>query len=167
MSAPSDQSFDLAPLFDTPLTSVFNSFLRDPFFSRIDPIVNAALQPLRDPTVINIFQELSKPVRVDVDEDHNQYTMTLSLPGGANKEDLHVKVEPNGMLHVWGKTEQKGGGRGQRGRKIINFERWVALPESADKDKINAKYDNGKLVVNIPKTERAKAEDKKGEVDIQ
>jgi len=126
------------------------------------------MEPLRDPALINFFQELSRPVRVDVDEDHNQYVLTLSLPGGANKEDLHVKVEPNGMLHVWGRTQQRAGTRGARGsRKLINFDRWVQLPDSADKDKISAKYEQGKLIVTIPKSDRAKAEEKKDEVNIQ
>jgi len=147
---------DIAPFFTSPLNSMANSF-RDPFFGSI-PLFSGF-----EPTLVNFAHELSKPVRIDVSEDPQQYTVLLSLPGGARKDDLHVKVEPNHMLHMWGQTTHKSSHRQQ----TVSFERWSQLPNSVDGSRLTAKFDNGKLTVNIPKSEQAKADEKKGEINIQ
>lgn len=97
--------------------------------------------------------ELSMPA-VDVREEDKRYLIEAELPGLSEKD---VKLElKNGVLEL--SSEKKEETKEQEGRTWIRHERREAsfrrsfiLPEDADGEKIEAKFKDGLLTVELPK----------------
>jgi HSP20 family protein len=85
-------------------------------------------------------------------QDH--YRIDMAAPG-RNKNDFNIKLEENLLTISYQKTEQENsdGNTFKYLRKEFDnnaFTRHFTLPETTDKEKIFAKYENGILSVNIP-----------------
>ena len=95
---------------------------------------------------------------LDVTEDENDFIVKASLPG-VNPDDLQVTVNDN-MLTIKGelKPEQHDENKRYhlRERRWGSFERTVSLPVSVQADKVEAAYENGILMLKLPKAEEAK-----------
>ena len=99
---------------------------------------------------------LSK-VPVNILEDEDGYTLQLQVPG-RTKEELAIKLEENIMTisaEAKAQTETES--------KVIRrefgtpaFKRSFTVDKKIDSDKIEAKYENGILVVSLPKMEEVK-----------
>ncbi len=100
----------------------------------------------------------SRTPAVDVRENEDGYLMEAELPG-LTEEDIDLKVEDN-ILTLSSKKEEKkeeqGNGYLIRERRTKEFARTFVLPKDADREKINAEFNNGMLVVTIPKKPEAK-----------
>ncbi len=96
--------------------------------------------------------------RVDIREEDARYVLEAELPGITEKE-LEVKVD-NDMLTLAAKKdekrEEKHNGYLLRERRSQSFNRSFVLPADVDRDHIEAKLENGLLVLHMPKTEAAK-----------
>jgi len=97
--------------------------------------------------------------KVNVKEDENGFTVELAAPG-LGKNDFKLHLEHN-VLSISSEkeeehTEEEKGKYTKREFAYHSFTRSFTLPDSADAEKINAKYDNGILTVAIPKREEAK-----------
>lgn len=105
-----------------------------------------------------IQNSVSSPKRhftpaVDILEGQEMYEIHLALPG-MNKENFHIDLNEN-KLTISGerKVEENKEGRvylsieTQFGR----FSRTFYLPEDVDSDKIEAKYEDGLLKMQLPK----------------
>jgi HSP20 family protein len=84
--------------------------------------------------------------------DH--YRIDMAAPG-RNKDDFSVKLEENllSISYTKAETENGEGNTFKYLRKEFDdksFTRHFTLPETTDKEKISAKYENGILSVNIP-----------------
>jgi HSP20 family protein len=94
----------------------------------------------------------------DVSEDANTIQITMEL-AGVNPEDVRISLEGN-VLTIRGEKRQEDEENSERVHRIERiygmFERAFVLPNTADPDHIEARYENGVLVVSIPKTERAR-----------
>ena len=108
-----------------------------------------------------LFDTSWKPV-VDVVEDANEIHVRAELPGMEEK-DLTITFQ-NNMLTISGekteerKEESKEGKRYMVSERIFgSFSRSISLPEGVDADKINARFRNGLLSVEIPKGKKAKS----------
>ncbi|WP_276131829.1 Hsp20/alpha crystallin family protein [Polluticoccus soli] len=96
---------------------------------------------------------------VNVAEDDKSYTVDVVAPG-FKKEDFHVDVE-NDMLTISAEThseptiETKSNNRHYTRREYnySSFTRSFRLPDNAKDDKISARYENGVLKLDIPKSE--------------
>jgi len=96
----------------------------------------------------------------DVREDEDGLYVTVELPG-MGTDDVSVSVE-NGILSIAGEKKQVT----EEGdidsnyhlveRRYGSFERTFRLPRSVDADKVKAKFENGLLNIDIPKSEKAK-----------
>jgi len=97
---------------------------------------------------------------VNIKEDNDKFQVEVAAPG-LKKEDFKIEVNHN-MLSISSekqeeKTEgQEGGTYTRREFSYQSFVRSFSLPESVDADKIEASYNDGVLVLNIPKKEEAK-----------
>jgi HSP20 family protein len=95
---------------------------------------------------------------VDVQEKDDEYLMEVELPGLTDK-DIELNVEDN-ILTLSSKkeekTEEKKNGYVIRERRNHEFARTFVLPAEVDREKIKAEFNNGLLVVNIPKKPEAK-----------
>ena len=103
------------------------------------------------------FWNSSKP-SVDIREEEGKFILEAELPGFSEK-DLDIKVEEN-LLTLSSKKEEskeeKKEGYLLRERKNTSFSRCFHLPKNIDRDKIEARYKNGVLSLDIPKSPEAK-----------
>ena len=94
----------------------------------------------------------------DICEDQDGLEITMELPG-VRTDDVKLSLE-NNVLTVRGEKRQEGEERAERmhryERSYGTFERTFALPSTVDPDKIQARHQDGVLVINIPKAERAR-----------
>jgi HSP20 family protein len=94
----------------------------------------------------------------DVAEHENALQLTMELPG-VEPDAVHLSLE-NNILTIRGEKRQEideNNERVHRSERVYGvFERTFALPNSVDADKIEARFENGILIVRIPKAERAR-----------
>jgi HSP20 family protein len=95
---------------------------------------------------------------VDISEDDDNYYLNVELPG-INREDVSVRYE-EGLLSITGekkslkKEEKRNYHRVER--LYGKFERSFRVPSRIDSEKIGAKFENGMLMITVPKLEEAK-----------
>jgi HSP20 family protein len=96
----------------------------------------------------------------DVREDENGLKVVVELPG-LSADDVSVSVE-NGILSISGEKKQESEEGDSESnyhlveRRYGQFERTFRLPRGVDSDKVKAKFENGLLSIEIPKSEKAK-----------
>ena len=133
----------MLPVFgrNTWMPDVFNDFFDNDFMTRANATAPA----------------------INVKESEKEYTVELAAPG-LKKEDFNVNIDRDGNLHIRmeskdeHKDEDKKSHYLRREFSYSKFEQTLLLPDDVDKDKIEAKVNDGVLTVNLPKTE--KKEDK-------
>ena len=102
---------------------------------------------------------------VDIYEKENNFFVEAQLPG-MKKEDVKIEIDNNVMLIKGDSCKEEEIKEDAYYRKEIikgNFVRSFTLPDSVDKNKINAKFKDGVLKIEIPKVE--KEESKKIEIN--
>ena len=99
---------------------------------------------------------------VNISETKNDYELEFNVPG-RKKEDLKISVDKNILTVSFEKKEEIA----DENRKQIKreftlqpFKRSFTLDDKVIPDKIAAKYENGLLILTIPKKEEVKAEAK-------
>lgn len=100
------------------------------------------------------FQPQSK-----LTEDKDNYYIEIDLPG-IKKEEVKIEVEEN-MLRIQGerKERKKQENAKQHYSEVFygSFTREFVLPTSVEKEKIKARYEEGVLFINVPKSTKSKA----------
>ena len=87
-------------------------------------------------------------------DDDKSLTAEVHAPG-FTKDDISVSVH-NGMLEIKGEKHEKEEDKGDKKRSYMlreshaSFYRRIHLPEYADEDHVDAKFDNGILKVTVP-----------------
>lgn len=103
-------------------------------------------------------RDMSFVPAVNICETADHYHVELAAPG-LSKEDFKIKLERR-MLNISVQKELSGEEEDKNfSRKEFSyssFTRSFTLPDSANENAIEAKYDNGILKVDIPKREEAK-----------
>ena len=111
-------------------------------------------------------RRLSRVPAANISESKDHYHVELAAPG-LRKEDfklslerdvLSISVEQNGQQDAQERNFNK------REFSYSSFVRSFTLPESADENGIEAKYENGVLCINIPKREEAKMQSRQIEI---
>lgn len=101
---------------------------------------------------------------LDLAETADSFEISVDLPG-VKAEDVKLELH-DGQLLISGKreetTERKDKNFHYTERASGSFMRAVMLPSDVDADKIDANYENGVLLVKLPKS--AKAQPKKIEI---
>ncbi len=100
---------------------------------------------------------LSMPA-VNITEQKDNYLVSLAAPG-LKKEDFNINVDGNMLTISSEKEETKEEKDKKFTRKEYNyssFSRSFTLPDKINKEKIEAKYENGLLKITMPRTEAAK-----------
>ena len=95
---------------------------------------------------------------VDVSETTDGFEVRAELPGVA-KDDLHVSVKDN-LLTLSGEKRQEKTDDAENYRRVErrygSFQRNFKLPSDVATDGIKAEYNDGVLMLSIPKSEVAK-----------
>ncbi len=96
--------------------------------------------------------------KVNIRENDDGFQVEMAAPG-MTKNDFNINVEQN-ILTISSSKEAEEKDEDSRYTKrefaYQSFQRSFTLPDTADGEKISAKYENGILEVNIPKREEAK-----------
>lgn len=113
--------------------------------SEIDRLFEAALEEFSAPAFEHRFP-------VDLYEDKDSTYVRAELPG-LNREDISIEMV-NGCLAINGTRKATDDDGKVTGSFSLN--RSIAVPEAVEADKVNAAYENGVLMVTLPKREEAK-----------
>lgn len=104
-----------------------------------------------------LTNEVSYVPLVDIYETNDEFVLTADMPG-VKKEDVNLKIEEGSML-IFGKIDY----RELLNRKFIlkeketgHFFRKFKISDTIDETKVTAKFENGQLMVVLPKHERVK-----------
>ena len=94
---------------------------------------------------------------VDIFERPDEFVLTANMPG-ISRKSIQVKVDDKSLV-LFGKIDYTD----TINRKYIlneneigNYYRQFNISDAIDETKIEAKYDNGQLVVSLPKHDKAK-----------
>lgn len=96
---------------------------------------------------------------INVKESDGEYTVELAAPG-LKKDDFNVNIDRDGNLHIHmeskaeHKDEDKKSHYLRREFSYSKYEQTLLLPDDVDKDRIEAKVNDGVLTVNLPKVEK-------------
>lgn len=94
---------------------------------------------------------------VDFHADENEFVLTAEI-AGMNPEDLQIEIKDD-ILTVKGEAKSETNGDGEYLLREIfhgDFSRSLRLPEPVEIDKVEAKMENGLLVIRLPKAEEAR-----------
>lgn len=105
--------------------------------------------------------------RVELKETAKEFLLTADLPG-CNKNDVHVSLHDD-ILSIKGERkfeENKNDEKYHFSEKFYgSFERQIHMPENlVDKEKVDAKFENGVLTITLAKKYEAQNEAKKIEI---
>lgn len=95
---------------------------------------------------------------VNITEMKDEFQVALAVPG-MKKDDFKIDVDGNMLTISSEKEETKEEKEKKFTRKEYNFtsfSRSFTLPENINKDKIEAKYEDGVLKIALPRKEEAK-----------
>ena len=99
---------------------------------------------------------------VNISETKDNFELEFNVPG-RNKEDFKITVDKNILTVSFDKKEETKDENKKQIKKEFSlqpFKRSFTLDEKVISDNIGAKYENGLLVLSIPKKEEVKAEAK-------
>ena len=94
----------------------------------------------------------------NVDENEDNFVMKIAAPG-LTKKDFKIELNQNLMTISSEKQEEKEEKMPTTSRKeysYSSFKRSFSLPENIHQEGIEANYENGELVIKLPKTIHAK-----------
>jgi HSP20 family protein len=95
---------------------------------------------------------------VNITEHKDEYLVSLAAPG-LKKEDFKLDVDGN-MLTISSQKEESKEEKEKRFTRreysYSSFSRSFTLPEEINKEKIDAKYEDGVLKISLPRKEEAK-----------
>ena len=89
---------------------------------------------------------------MDQSEDENTITLNITLEG-INKKDLDIYIEKNFLII---KAEKEISS--ESSQKKQSYVQKILIPKNVDRAAITAQFEDGVLVVTIPKTNKIKPE---------
>jgi HSP20 family protein len=97
--------------------------------------------------------------RVDIAETDKAFFIKMEIPE-VDKKDVTIEVE-HGILSVRGERKHEKEEAGKKFHRIErcygNFCRSFTLPQTVDESKIDAKFKDGMLTIELPKVEQPKS----------
>jgi HSP20 family protein len=113
-------------------------------------------------------RQVSMPA-VNIDENKDNYTLMIAAPG-LKKDDFNIDIEGNTISISCEKeetTEDKDSRHVSKEYNYSSFCRSFTLPENVNRDKIDARYEDGVLKLTLPKKEEAKKADLSKHITVQ
>jgi HSP20 family protein len=109
---------------------------------------------------------------INITEEQNSFKVEMAAPG-MKKDDFNIDIDDNLITISSEKETETGNGNGKESRNYTfreynysKFSRSFTIPDSADANKITAKYTDGILTLTIPKRpEQLKHKSQKIKVD--
>ena len=142
----------LPAVFGENMMDVFNDFDRN-FFRGWDR-----------PEHVLYGKNASRMMKTDVKETDEGYELAVDLPG-MKKEEIHLDLQ-NGYLTI--STEKNLENKEEKHGRLLRQERYTGtmqrsfyVGENLTEEDVQAKYENGVLIVSLPKKEARKVPEKK------
>ncbi len=110
-------------------------------------------------------------MKTDVRETEQGYELYVDLPG-VKKDELKAELK-NGYLTVSATTNQNNDQKDENGKYIRRerysgtFSRNFYVGENITQDEIKAKFENGTLILNVPKKEQSQVSDERKYISIE
>ena len=142
---------------------------------KFDPMRPAFRRSLLDDFFNNSFTNVvgSDFVRnmpsVNVTESEDGFNIELAAPG-LNKDDFKITIEKHRLLISSEKESNEEVTENKYRRREFNyssFTRSFHLPKTIDRDKISAEYENGVLVLELPKKAEILKEEQGRTIEIK
>lgn len=103
---------------------------------------------------VRVTEPRIEQIKVDAAEDDKAYRISAEIPG-VRKEDIKVSVVDN---EVTISAEVKSQSEKKEGERVVHSERYYGavarsftLPQAVDEAGAQAKYENGVLILTLPK----------------
>ena len=126
------------------------------------------LQKRNSGDVFDVFEDFFKPMfydeqldsmRTDIKETDNDYQLSIEMPG-FKKDEIKVALE-NGYLTVSAEKnelQEEGGENAKYLRKEcrVSCQRSYYVGDQVQEEAVKAKYENGMLLLTVPKEEPKK-----------
>ena len=110
----------------------------------------------------NNYQK-NKP-SVDVIEKEKEFILITDLPG-FDKKNVNIEIEKNRALSITANSKINEESNDEfyriRERNDGSYQRKFDLPENVVINKIDAQFNNGSLVIKLPKAKEVKSENRK------
>lgn len=111
--------------------------------------------------------DMNTVMKTDIKEHEDSYELEISLPG-YKKEDIQAELK-DGYLTISANTSRNTDTKDEKTGKYIRRERYCGscsrsfyVGENVTQDEVKAKYENGVLILAIPKKDpRKQVEEKK------
>lgn len=117
-----------------------------------------AVKTLNNNSIDEILRRENKILpSTDIFENADEFILIANMPG-VSRSEIQVKVIDESLI-VFGRidyTQAINRDYILNENEIGNYFRKFKISDSIDKTKISAKYDNGQLIVSLPKNERLK-----------
>ena len=94
---------------------------------------------------------------VDLFETDDEFVLVANMPG-VDKDDIHVNLDEK-TISLFGKIDYESALTKKyilNENVVANYYRKFKLADSIDVSKIDAKYENGQLIVSLPKNDKSK-----------
>ena len=109
---------------------------------------------------------------INVIESDKDYKVEVAAPG-MTKDDFSIKIDADNQLIVSMEKKEEHKDENKKERYLrrefayTQFQQIMILPDNVEKDKIEAKVENGVLQIDIPKKQIAVEENKVKEIAIK
>ena len=112
-----------------------------------------------------VFYTKSEHMRTDIKETDNEYELSVDMPG-FEKKDISLSLE-GGYLTVSAKREEKEENKDNylRRERSYSCSRNFFVGDAVSEEDIKAKYNNGTLVLTVPKKEKQIPQKKNIEIE--
>lgn len=100
---------------------------------------------------------------INIKEDDKEYTIEVGIPG-MKKEDCNLDIH-DGYLTLSAESTKNTKDYSRCEYNYTSFSRTMALPSDVNEDNIKAKYENGELIITLPKTPEEKTNSKTITID--
>ena len=122
-----------------------NLLIRDPFLAAPFRLMDELLRSSGNGNRVTGF---TPPV--DVHETEDEYLVEIDVPG-VRSEDVNVELNDNVLSISGARVADETGAAQLVERPYGTFARTLSLPQGVDSDSIEAGYQDGVLVLRIPK----------------
>ena len=124
------------------------NYVRDTFFDMFDDFFKPVF-----------YDDSADSMRTDIKETENGYQLDVEMPG-FDKKDIKIALE-NGYLTVSAQKSSKdeeGNDKNKNERYIrkectVSCSRSYYVGNDVEKENVKAKYENGMLTLNVPKSQ--------------
>ena len=125
--------------------------------NRMFPVINDLFNEIFENSISPDFRKWNIPA-VNIMNFDNRYELHLAAPG-LKKEDFKINVEGDQLTIFVSKEEESNEIQGDYSRREFQFStftRKFTLPEDVNQDEIKATYENGIMLINLPRLAEVK-----------